>query len=56
MIDSTAAGFVGAAINAPDRQVKGDLERFKDYIEGTGGDGQGWRGEIHGDEVQSDSR
>ena len=47
---------LGDKLGAPDRRVKGDLERFKDYVEGTGGDGQGWRGEIHGDEVQSDPR
>jgi uncharacterized membrane protein len=37
---------VGAAINAPDRQVKGDLERFKELIEGGGTTGDGWRGEV----------
>ena len=38
---------VGAAINAPDRQVKGDLERFKELVEAKGGpDGGGWRGEV----------
>ena len=38
---------VGSAINAPDRQVKGDLERFKELVETKGGptDG-GWRGEV----------
>ena len=38
---------VGSAINAPDRQVKGDLERFKELVEAKGGpDGGGWRGEV----------
>jgi len=38
---------VGAAINAPDRQVKGDLERFKELVEAKGGpDEGGWRGEV----------
>jgi len=38
---------VGAAINAPDRQVKGDLERFKEIVEAKGGpDEGGWRGEV----------
>ena len=30
-----------------DRQVKGDLKRFKDFIEGRGGDETGaWRGQV----------
>ena len=37
---------VGSAINAPDRQVKGDLERFKELVESQGGDAGGWRGEV----------
>jgi uncharacterized membrane protein len=38
---------VGSAINAPDRQVKGDLERFKELVEAKGGpDEGGWRGEV----------
>ena len=38
---------VGAAINAPDRHVKGDLERFKELVEAKGGpDEGGWRGEV----------
>ena len=37
---------VGSAINAPDRQVKGDLERFKELVESQGGAGGGWRGEV----------
>ena len=37
---------VGSAINAPDRQVKGDLERFKELVEAQGGDAGGWRGEV----------
>jgi len=38
---------VGAAINAPDRQVKGDLERFKELVEAKGGPNEGgWRGEV----------
>ena len=37
---------VGAAINAPDRQVKGDLERFKELIESRGVQSAGWRGEV----------
>ena len=37
---------VGAAINAPDRQVKGDLERFKELIEKHGSESGAWRGEV----------
>ena len=37
---------VGAAINAPDRQVKGDLERFKELIESRGAETGAWRGEV----------
>ncbi len=38
---------VGSAINAPDRQIKGDLERFKELVEAKGGpDEGGWRGEV----------
>ena len=38
---------VGSALNAPDRQVKGDLERFKELVEAKGGpDEGGWRGEV----------
>ena len=37
---------VGAALNAPERQVKGDLERFKELVESGGTSGDGWRGEV----------
>ena len=37
---------VGAAINAPDRQIKGDLERFKELIESRGRESGAWRGEV----------
>ena len=56
-LDAEPEGAVestGDALGFLERRVKGDLERFKDYVEGTGGDGHGWRGEIHGDDVQSD--
>ena len=44
----------GDALGFLRRRVHGDLERFKDRIERQGGDGRGWRGEIHGDQVQPD--
>ncbi|GAA4081733.1 SRPBCC family protein [Streptomyces shaanxiensis] len=34
------------ALGLIDRRVKGDLRRFKDYVEGSGGTGGGWRGRI----------
>jgi uncharacterized membrane protein len=36
----------GAALGFLDRQVKGDLDRFKDLIERQGGATGGWRGTI----------
>jgi uncharacterized membrane protein len=44
----------GDALGFLERRVHGDLERFKEHIEHAGGNGKGWRGEIHGDEVQPD--
>jgi uncharacterized membrane protein len=34
------------------RRTKGDLERFKEFIESRGGATGAWRGEIHGAEVR----
>ena len=45
---------VGDALGFLERRVRGDLERFKEYVEGKGGTSRGWRGEIHGDEVRDD--
>jgi uncharacterized membrane protein len=42
----SAVERIGDAIGAPDRQVKGDLERFKEYIEGRGRETGAWRGEV----------
>jgi len=36
-IDEHLAEFVGDALGIPDRQVKGDLQRFKEFIEAHGG-------------------
>jgi uncharacterized membrane protein len=44
----------GDALGFLERRVHGDLERFKEHVERKGGNGKGWRGEIHGDEVQPD--
>jgi len=38
---------VGSATGVPDRQVKGDLERFKRLVEGRGSETGAWRGEVN---------
>jgi uncharacterized membrane protein len=43
---------VGTALGVVDRRVKGDLERFKGYIEQRGQATGSWGGEIHGDRVE----
>jgi len=42
---------VGDFLGFLDRQVKGDVERFKQYIEQRGVPSGAWRGEIRGGEV-----
>jgi hypothetical protein len=37
---------VGDAIGAPDRRVKGDLQRFKEMIESRGRESGAWRGQV----------
>jgi uncharacterized membrane protein len=37
---------LGAALGADERRVKGDLERFKEFIEARGGETGEWRGEV----------
>ena len=44
---------VGDALGVVSAQVRGDLERFKDFIEERGRATGGWRGEIQGGEVKS---
>ncbi|MBA3688217.1 MAG: SRPBCC family protein [Chloroflexi bacterium] len=44
----------GDALGFLQRQVEGDLKRFKEQIEDTESDSEGWRGEIHGDDVSPD--
>lgn len=54
-MDVEPEGFienVGDKIGAVDRRVKGDLERFKTFIERRDTATGAWRGEIHGDEVR----
>jgi uncharacterized membrane protein len=42
---------VGDALGFLDRRVKGDLDRFKEFVEGRGVATGSWRGEVHGGEV-----
>ena len=37
---------VGTALGFLDRRVKGDLERFKEYIESRGTESGAWRGDV----------
>ncbi|HEX2414407.1 MAG TPA: SRPBCC family protein [Thermoleophilaceae bacterium] len=37
---------VGAALGADDRRIKGDLERFKEFIEVRGSETGAWKGEV----------
>jgi uncharacterized membrane protein len=39
---------VGDALNIVDRRAAGDLERFKEFIEGRGVETGEWRGEVDG--------
>lgn len=58
-IDAEPDGVVeslGDSLGFLERRVKGDLDRFKDLVERTDRDVDGWRGEIHGDEVRLDRR
>jgi uncharacterized membrane protein len=41
-----AVETVGAALQAADVRVKGDLKRFKEFIESRGAETGAWRGEI----------
>jgi uncharacterized membrane protein len=53
-IDADPEGIVetvGANLGFLERRVKGDLERFKEFIEARGVETGAWRGEIHGQEV-----
>lgn len=57
-VDAEPEGLIesaGDALGLLEGRVKGDLERFKDVVERTGGGVDGWRGEIHGDEVREDA-
>jgi len=40
---------VGSAINVDERRVKGDLARFKEFIESRGQETGAWRGDVDAD-------
>jgi uncharacterized membrane protein len=42
---------MGTAVGMASARVKGDLKRFKEFIEARGQESGAWRGEIHGDSV-----
>ncbi len=37
---------VGSAVNIDEHRVKGDLERFKEFIEARGHESGAWRGDV----------
>jgi uncharacterized membrane protein len=45
----------GDALGVVDRRVKGDLKRFKEFIESRGTETGAWRGEISGGQVEHHS-
>ncbi len=47
-----AVETVGAAVGVLEREVAGDLERFKKYIESTGAETGAWRGEVKQNDVR----
>jgi len=44
---------IGTALPILERRIKGDLERFKAFIEARGTPTGAWTGEIHGERVES---
>ena len=56
-LDADPEGIVetiGANVGFLKRQVEGDLERFKKFIEARQSPTGAWRGEIHGNRVKDD--
>jgi hypothetical protein len=44
---------LGSALGADSRKVKGDLERFKEFVESRGTETGAWRGEVEqGDRIR----
>ena len=48
-----AAESAGEKLGVDDRGVRADLKRFKELIEGRGGETGAWRGEVREGEVES---
>ena len=48
-----ATEALGEAVGVDDRGVKADLKRFKELVEGRGGETGAWRGEVREGEVTS---
>ncbi len=46
---------LGSAVGADSRRVKGDLERFKQFIENRGTETGAWRGEVQAGDVERPS-
>jgi uncharacterized membrane protein len=46
---------LGSALGADSQRVKGDLERFKQFIENRGAETGAWRGEVEQGEVERPS-
>jgi uncharacterized membrane protein len=54
-VDYDPEGFVekvGDALNMVERRVRGDLERFAEFIEQRPAETGAWRGEVHGGTVE----
>ena len=43
---------VGDALGLASARVKGDLKRFKEFVERRASETGAWRGEIHGDQIK----
>jgi uncharacterized membrane protein len=55
VLDYEPAGAVenvGSALGLVDRRVKGDLDRFKEFIEARGHETGAWRGEIRNEDAE----
>lgn len=46
---------MGDAMGMTSSRIKGDLKRFKEFIESRGHETGGWRGEIHGEQVSRET-
>lgn len=53
---SGAAEKIGTALGVASARVKGDLKRFKEFIESHGTATGAWRGEIHGGETSREAQ